>query len=385
MQTLSSELLKPKNDKRQYRLVELRNGLRALLIHDAEITAPEETVAPTRACCTDILRGGAHFTSLDDVADDASPGSSKMAACALCLGVGSMSDPESVQGLAHYVEHMVFMGTAAHPNENGWNKYLSSHGGQDNGETDSETTTFYFDVHPNYLQPALGRFVQFFISPLFKWGGSRREVQAIDSEFEQALQADVCREQQLLWHLCDPAHPYHAFGWGNKRSLVDLPKASKIPVRSELLAFHRKHYSSRLMTLAIIGNEPLDTLQSWVESACSAIPDRTSPRPSFGASPPPLPSSLLPLLVHVRPLEQRRSLHLQWFVPSQLEHHKSKPLVYIGHLLGHEGVGSVLYALKAAGLATELCAGNELSISAAVVLVNCLLPTNENLQLTTDY
>jgi len=37
------------------------------------------------------------------------------AACGLCVGVGSFSDPPEVQGMAHFLEHMVFMGSEKYP------------------------------------------------------------------------------------------------------------------------------------------------------------------------------------------------------------------------------------------------------------------------------
>lgn len=46
------------------------------------------------------------------------------AACALCVGVGSYSDPEEIQGLAHFVEHMVFMGSEKYPKENEFDAFI---------------------------------------------------------------------------------------------------------------------------------------------------------------------------------------------------------------------------------------------------------------------
>lgn len=37
---------------------------------------------------------------------------------ALSMAVGSFRDPTTAQGLAHYLEHMLFMGTAKYPDEN---------------------------------------------------------------------------------------------------------------------------------------------------------------------------------------------------------------------------------------------------------------------------
>ena len=39
-------------------------------------------------------------------------------AYAISMGVGSMSDPYDSEGLAHFVEHMLFMGCKKFPNEN---------------------------------------------------------------------------------------------------------------------------------------------------------------------------------------------------------------------------------------------------------------------------
>jgi hypothetical protein len=69
---ISDELEKPLLDKRSYRLVQLPNKLEVMLIHDPE---------------TD------------------------KASAAIDVNVGSFSDPEDMPGLAHAVEHMLFMGT----------------------------------------------------------------------------------------------------------------------------------------------------------------------------------------------------------------------------------------------------------------------------------
>ena len=82
----------------------------------------------------------------------------------------------------------------------------------------------------------------FFSCPLLKWSGSKREVQAVDAEFQQAVQDDGCRVDQLVAHLSEPGHPYSRFGWGNRKSLVELPKAAGTDVRAALVSFHKRFY-----------------------------------------------------------------------------------------------------------------------------------------------
>lgn len=67
-----ANIIKPVEDKREYLGLKLRNQLKVLLVSDAE---------------TDI------------------------SAASLSVHVGSLADPWELQGLAHFLEHMLFMGT----------------------------------------------------------------------------------------------------------------------------------------------------------------------------------------------------------------------------------------------------------------------------------
>ena len=46
------------------------------------------------------------------------------AAAALSIGCGSFSEPDEVEGLAHFVEHMVFMGNKKYPEENSFDVFV---------------------------------------------------------------------------------------------------------------------------------------------------------------------------------------------------------------------------------------------------------------------
>jgi nardilysin len=98
----------------------------------------------------------------------------------------------------------------------------------------------------------LCRFSQFFISPLAKAEAMDREVQAIDSEFEQVLQSDACRLLQLQCHTAKPSHPFNTFSWGNRKSLSE-PMERGVDMRGKLLQLYRDHYLAGRMKLTILG------------------------------------------------------------------------------------------------------------------------------------
>ena len=72
-------------------------------------------------------------------------------AAALDVHIGHMSDPGELPGLAHFCEHMLFLGTDRFPDENEYSKFLSQHGGSFNAFTSSDHTNYYFDVSPEHL------------------------------------------------------------------------------------------------------------------------------------------------------------------------------------------------------------------------------------------
>lgn len=79
--------------------------------------------------------------------------------CYYYFASGYMSDPDNIPGLAHFCEHMLFLGTKKYPDENDYNKFLSEHGGSSNASTTTDHTNYYFDVAPNHLKEALDRYL----------------------------------------------------------------------------------------------------------------------------------------------------------------------------------------------------------------------------------
>uniref|UniRef100_A0A7M4E316 Nardilysin convertase n=1 Tax=Crocodylus porosus TaxID=8502 RepID=A0A7M4E316_CROPO len=238
----------------------------------------------------------------------------KQSAAALCVAVGSFSDPEDLPGLAHFLEHMVFMGSLKYPDENGFDAFLKKHGGSDNASTDCERTVFQFDVQRKYFKEALDRWAQFFIHPLMIRDAIDREVEAVDSEYQLARPSDSNRKEMLFGSLARPGHPMKKFFWGNAETLKHEPKMNNIDTYTRLREFWQRYYSAHYMTLVV---------QSKVV-----------------------------------PIRKIHSLSITWALPPQEQHYRVKPLHYISWLVGHEGKGSVLSFLRKKFWALALYGGN---------------------------
>lgn len=187
-----------------------------------------------------------------------------IAGAAVDVHSGSLSDPPSFPGLAHMLEHSVFLGNAR-ADETELGRYLSSVGGYTNAYTDLDETNYYFTSSAAGLGGGLARLGQFFVSPSLNASLLQREVHAVDSEHHKNLENDGWRQFQLLKHLSSPRSPFNAFSTG---SLATLDKPG---LRAALAAFHAKHYRAENMAAAVIGPQPLDELERLVSAALNGV------------------------------------------------------------------------------------------------------------------
>ena len=96
--------------------------------------------------------------------------------------------------MAHYLEHMLFLGTEKYPNESEYMDYLSKNSGSFNAYTGLMETNYFFEVANHAFEGALDRFAQFFIAPLFTESCAKREMNAVNSEHLFYFQQDIWRE-----------------------------------------------------------------------------------------------------------------------------------------------------------------------------------------------
>ncbi|WP_228160583.1 insulinase family protein [Marinobacter bohaiensis] len=305
--------VKSPNDDNQYRYLELENGLNVLLISDPD---------------------------------------ADKAAAAMNVSVGSGDDPDDRQGLAHFLEHMLFLGTEKYPEPGEYQQFIASHGGSHNAFTAFQDTNYFFDIQADELEPALDRFAQQFAAPLFTAELVDREKNAVNSEYSSKLKEDGRRFHSAEEAVMNPEHAMSRFAVGDLDTLADRPGD---PIRDDLVQFWKSHYSSNLMSLVVLGKQSLDQLEAMVKPRFSAIENRQLAPHEHTA--PIFKPGFLPSFLQVQSLKDVRRLELTFPLPSQQDEYADKPVGYIANLLGHEGQGSLLNVLKQAGLANSLAAG----------------------------
>lgn len=315
--SLGPQPVKSPNDDYTYRLLTLKNSLEVLLISDPD--APK-------------------------------------AAAALDVRVGSADNPRGRAGLAHFLEHMLFLGTDKYPDAAGYGRFIAEHGGSRNAYTSFENTNYFFDINSADLPAALDRFAQFFIAPRFDAQYVEREKNAVEAEYQMGLKSDSRRDLDVLQEVFNQQHPYSQFSVGSLDTLADRPESD---IRDDLIQFYNKYYSANVMRLVVLGPQSLDELEALTRPLFSQVPNRFLKREIIAE--PLFERDSLPLLLELQPLATQRQLSVSFPVPDYRGQYQVKPEVYLGNLIGHEGEGSLLSALKKKGLAEGLGAGQGLA------------------------
>jgi insulysin len=309
--------VKSPSDDYQYRLLTLDNEMQVLLISDPD--------TPKAAASLDVL-------------------------------VGSGDNPPGRAGLAHFLEHMLFLGTEKYPDAAEYERFITEHGGSRNAYTSFENTNYFFDINAPDLPVALDRFAQFFISPLFDAQYVDREKNAVEAEYQMGLKSDARRGLDVLQEVLNQDHPYSQFTVGSLETLADRPDSG---IRDELVEFYNKYYSANVMRLVVLGSQSLDELEALTRPLFSQVPNHSYQRKTIEA--PLFEPGQLPMFVEVQPLATQQQLDVSFPIPDYRYQYRVNPQSYLGNLIGHEGKGSLLSRLKAEGLAQALAAGDGLA------------------------
>ncbi|QSX34965.1 insulinase family protein [Shewanella avicenniae] len=308
----SSDIIISPNDTREYRFITLSNGIKTLLVSDMDAT---------------------------------------QAAASVAVNVGHFDDPVSRPGMAHFLEHMLFLGTEKYPDAGSFLEFINQHGGNNNAWTGTEHTNFFFAINAEVFEEAVDRFSQFFIAPLFNQELVDRERHAIESEFRLKQKDDIRRIYQVLKETVNPAHPFSKFSVGNLDTLAGEPAQ----LRTELLQFYQQHYSANLMALSLVGPYSLDELAAFAQDNFAPVQNKQLQKPYPDT--PLFTKQQLGKLITIVPLKEQKRLTLSFGIPSIHTQYQQKPLTFISHIIGNEAEGSLLSWLKNQGYAVSLSAG----------------------------
>ncbi|MBD1583069.1 insulinase family protein [Pseudoalteromonas sp. S16_S37] len=308
---VSEKLVISPNDNRNYLTMTLDNGIDVILVSDPSV---------------------------------------EKSAAALSVGVGLLHDPMSQQGMAHYLEHMLFLGTERFPDTKGYSDFMTQNGGAHNAYTWLDITNYMFKVNNNAYDEALDRFSDFFKAPKLYPEYTEKEKNAVNAEWSMRRELDFFGQFKLARNLMGE-HPANRFLPGNLETLGDK-EGSKL--HTETVDFYNRYYSANIMKVVMLSNEPLPEMAKKAKKHFSTIKNKQIEKPKVSAK---LDFDKVgKKRIHYKPNEDVKQLKLDFTIENNRDQFAVKPNYFVTYLLSNEMAGSPAQVLKKEGLISELTA-----------------------------
>ncbi len=305
-------IVKSPNDDRQYAALMLPNGLQVVLVSDPSL---------------------------------------ENSAASLAVGVGSAHNPADQLGLAHYLEHMLFLGTEKFPEPDGFMKYTQANGGMTNAFTAYDKTNYLFQINAGKFDEALDRFSDYFKKPTFDPHYSDKERNAVNNEWSLQKAQDPWNLYVLQGYTANPANPSSRFNIGNLETLKDKPGSV---LNDAMKKFYDAYYSANIMKLTLVGKQSLPELKALAHKHFSSIPNKNVPLPEVTV--PGLTKNEMGKSIHYKPIKELKMLFVDFPVKSNQDQWRLKPNEFIHNLLTSEEPGTLGEQLRAKGLVKTLTA-----------------------------
>ncbi len=275
----------------------------------------------------------------------------------MCVNVGSIDNPPNIDGMAHYLEHMLFMGSDMFPGETYFQTQVANNGGSTNAFTTESMTEFFFTCNDNFIQ-LLQIFSKFFIEPSFDLKYVEKEVSAVDSEHKKNIGMDIWRIANLSKKfLTDSING--RFTTGTRETLTAFSGNNAQILRKALIDFYNDYYSSDKMILYICHNDATEDTFKIIKQMFESITLKKTKRTNNKASVRLLENMYEVIKVKTIVLNE---LSIKWLV-NETESYQDNMAVdsfdILSHILGHEGYDSLFNLLFKSGFVIDMYAGVE--------------------------
>jgi predicted Zn-dependent peptidase len=223
------------------------------------------------------------------------------------VGVGGRHETAEVAGISHFLEHMLFRGTADHPSSLHLEQAFEAIGGAVNASTDPETTCYHSRLHPGEIGAGAALFASMLRRPLFLDLETERRIileEALEDLNERG--EDISPDNltsRLLW----PGHPLSRPTIGTRESIASID-------REALMRHHARHYTPAGTVIAVAGRV---RREQAVSAVATAFGDWDGGEPPASPPVPPAAGDGRPEAVWVRDSDSQVTLQIAFRLPGR--------------------------------------------------------------------
>jgi predicted Zn-dependent peptidase len=276
---------------------------------------------------------------------------------ALYVRAGSRHEAAEVNGVSHFLEHLLFRGSEGFPDSVAMNAAVEAAGGNLNGMTARDHGCYYTPIHPGGLATGLTVLGDLLRRPLLREMEVEREIILEEILDEVDARGRDIDPDNLVKRLAFGSHPLGFKIAGTAATIRTLDEAA---VRRH----HARFYGGSNLVLAVAGPVRPEEVEDLASRHLGALPRS---RPARESPPPPWPAG--PALEVVGHDDAQVEFTLAF--PSPPEHHRDHPVHLCLRRLLDDGLSSRLpfEVVEKRGLAYSLHAGMDVFADAGLFVV----------------
>ena len=155
---------------------------------------------------------------------------------AVYLKVGGRNDPAGRTGLSHFLEHMLFRGTAEYASSLEIEAAFESLGGGINAATDADSTCYYGRIHPRFAAKGLEILASMLLRPRLEGIELERRIIGEEALEDISQDGDEISPDLVVGRMLWPDHP---LGESTVGSLEDIARITEADLRQHLAVWYR--------------------------------------------------------------------------------------------------------------------------------------------------
>lgn len=251
---------------------------------------------------------------------------------------GSAVESDSLNGMAHFLEHMIFKGTQTLvPGE--FERQVEQRGGMTNAMTSQDYTCYYVTTAPQDFDAIAPLQLDLVLNAAIPEPEFERERQVVLEEIRRASDNIRRRVYMNAMAIAFNRLPYRRPVLGPFENVERFTAA-------QMRQFHQTWYAPSNFTAVVVGNLPVEQMIATLEAQLEKQPNDLNPSGSDRAPRPTLPKPTLPEFLPEDPFENappqeiqdsrltEARLMMMWRVPGMMAVAESDGLDVLARILG---------------------------------------------------
>jgi predicted Zn-dependent peptidase len=257
------------------------------------------------------------------------------------VGVGSSAESDDINGMAHFLEHMVFKGSDR-LGLGEFERAIESHGGNTNAATSQDYTHFYINVAPQDFAKLAPLQLDLVLKASIPDEEFQRERHVV---LEEIRRSEDNADRRIYRHISELVYenlPY-------RRNVLGPVEVISEVTSEQMRSFHRKWYAPQNMTVSVVGNLPVAEMIGVIADyfqAITPVNKAIADKPAAHTFTPEQPFNAIVRREVVDSSLKQARLSMTWRVAGLNELSETYPLSILANILGGGRTARIVQDLR---------------------------------------